>query len=116
MREDFGSGPAPSAIRHRGVQSLSPSTIARADACAMPFGGGVLHYLPIKVNPSAMAGILSRALIAAGAAAVLFSWSVRRRTAPCSFGDRRQLGHPAQYGGARPVDEGQSAGRRSHAA
>jgi hypothetical protein len=39
----------------------------------MPFGGGVLHYLPIKVNPSAMAGILSRALIAAGAAAVLLA-------------------------------------------
>src|SRR3984957_11630092 len=71
MREDFGSGPAPSAIRHRGVQSLSPSTIARADACAMPFGGGVLHYLPIKVNPSAMATILSRALVTAGAAAIL---------------------------------------------
>jgi pimeloyl-ACP methyl ester carboxylesterase len=37
----------------------------------MPFGGGVLHYLPIEVNPSAMASILSRALMAAGAAAIL---------------------------------------------
>jgi hypothetical protein len=54
---------------------MSPSTIARADACAMPFGGGVLHYLPIKVNPSAMAIILSRktALMTAGAAAILLA-------------------------------------------
>jgi hypothetical protein len=39
----------------------------------MPFGGGVLHYLPIEVNPSAMATIWSRktALITAGAAAIL---------------------------------------------
>ena len=75
MQKDFGSGPAPSAIRYRGVQSLSPSTIARADAYAVPFGGGVLHYLPIEVNPSAMATILSRktALITAGAAAILLA-------------------------------------------
>jgi hypothetical protein len=39
----------------------------------MPFGGGVLHYLPIEVNPSAMASILSRALMAAGAAAILLA-------------------------------------------
>jgi hypothetical protein len=37
----------------------------------MPFGGGVLHYLPIEVNPLAMATILSRALVTAGAAAIL---------------------------------------------
>jgi hypothetical protein len=39
----------------------------------MLFGGGVLHYLPIGVNPSAMASILSRALTAAGAAAILLA-------------------------------------------
>jgi hypothetical protein len=41
----------------------------------MPFGGGVLHYLPIEVNPSAMATIWSRktARITAGAAALLAS-------------------------------------------
>jgi hypothetical protein len=41
----------------------------------MPFGAGVLHYLPIEVNPSAMATVLSRqsALIAAGAAAILWA-------------------------------------------
>jgi hypothetical protein len=41
----------------------------------MSFGGGVLHYLPIEVNPSAMAAILSRktALIAAGAGAFILA-------------------------------------------
>ncbi len=41
----------------------------------MPFGGGVLHYLLIEVNPSAMAIILSRktALMTAGAAAILLA-------------------------------------------
>jgi hypothetical protein len=41
----------------------------------MPFGDGVLHYLPIEVNPSAMATIWSRktVLITAGAAALLAS-------------------------------------------
>jgi hypothetical protein len=41
----------------------------------MPFGGRVLHYLPIGVNPSAMATILSRktALKTAGAAAILLA-------------------------------------------
>lgn len=41
----------------------------------MPFGGRVLHYLPIGVNPSAMATILSRktALTTAGAAAILLA-------------------------------------------
>ena len=41
----------------------------------MPFGGWVLHYLPIGVNPLAMATIWSRktALITAGAAAILLA-------------------------------------------
>ena len=41
----------------------------------MPFGGGVLHYLLIEVNPLAMATIWSRktALITAGAAAILLA-------------------------------------------
>jgi hypothetical protein len=41
----------------------------------MPFGGWVLHYLLIRVNPSAMATILSRktALMTAGAAAILLA-------------------------------------------
>jgi hypothetical protein len=41
----------------------------------MPFGGWVLHYLPIGVNPSAMATILSHktALMTVGAAAILLA-------------------------------------------
>jgi len=39
----------------------------------MPFGGWVLHYLPIGVNPSAMASILFRALMTAGVAAILLA-------------------------------------------
>ena len=39
----------------------------------MPFCGWVLHYLLIGVNPSSMAIILSRALIAAGAVAILLA-------------------------------------------
>jgi pimeloyl-ACP methyl ester carboxylesterase len=41
----------------------------------MPFGGGVLHYLPIWVNPSAMATIWSckPALMTAGAAAIILA-------------------------------------------
>ena len=37
----------------------------------MPLGGGVLHYLPIGVNPSAMASILSRTLTTAAVVAIL---------------------------------------------
>jgi hypothetical protein len=39
----------------------------------MMFGAGVLHNLPIGVNPSAMASFSSRALTAAGAAAILLA-------------------------------------------
>jgi len=39
----------------------------------MPLDGWVLHYLPIGVNPSAMASILSRAFMTAGAAAILLA-------------------------------------------
>src|SRR5579862_7228788 len=45
-----------------------------------------------------------------------FSWNARLWAAQCGFGGRRQLGHPTQHGRARPTDEGQSAGRRRHAA
>ena len=39
----------------------------------MPLDGWVLHYLPIGVNPSAMASILSRAFMTAGAGAILLA-------------------------------------------
>jgi len=39
----------------------------------MPLDGWVLHYLPIGVNPSAMASILSRAFMTTGAAAILLA-------------------------------------------